>query len=148
MTQNIDEINAEWAADSADFNDNFDANKHSRETYKLHQKYYNWYTQHVIRKLRLVSELKRLENDKVDYYNGEMELAKIKEYGWPLQPKKMLKSDITRVIGSDAEIVKLTLLIGIHDATIKYIEDILKTITYRHTVIKNILDFERFKSGG
>lgn len=143
-----EDVNAEWAKDAEDFDANFDAIRHSRETYRLHQKYFDIYSKSVNHKLKLESRLKRLESDKTEYLNGEMSLEDIKKRDWPLQPKRMLKSDVAKAIQYDPDVVKQTLEIGEVQTIIKYTEDIIKIIHQRAYIIKNAIDYEKFITGG
>lgn len=148
MTQIYDEINKEWVKDSNEFDENPDLAFHSRNIYKLHQKYHSWYTECHFYRTKLESNLKKLESDKIDYLNGEMDLQKIKSLGWPLQPKKMLKSEVTKSLQYDPDIIDMCKKIADINTVIEYLESIIKIINNRSFNIKNIIEYEKFRSGG
>lgn len=142
-----DDINAEWAKDSDDFKNNHDVVRHSQEQYILHQKYYQWYNECCFRKIRLEGEFERLKRDKLEYYNGEMSLEDIKSRGWPLKPKIMAKSEISKYVLSDEDSIVMIQKIALVQQNINYLDGIIKMITYRHSNIKNIIEYEKFCSG-
>ena len=143
----MDEINAEWAKDAEDFKNNSDVIRHSQEQYALHQKYHNWYNQLRLKLIRSEAELEKLKKEKIEYFSGEMDLATIKEKGWPLKPKLYAKSEIPKLVMTEDDIIILVQNIGYYKTTIDFVSNIIGMITFRHMAIKNILDYEKFVSG-
>lgn len=147
MVKPLSEITKEWADDAADFEHDPDLAKHSRRQLSLHQKYYNWLNQYLVRKHRMNAELARLKADKTDYFSNEMDLAKIKELGWPIQPKRMLKAEVTKAVDNDVDVVQLTIEVSNCTDIIKFLEEIIKKLNQRSFDIKNIIEYEKFTAG-
>lgn len=142
-----DEINAEWAKDGLDFKEDPDLARHSREQISIHQKYYSWMNQYYIKKLAYNVKLAKLQSDKTDYFSNEMDLAKIKELGWPVQPKRMVKAEVAKAVQNDPDVITLTQQIAYYNMVINYIEDIIKKLNQRSFDIRNIIEYEKFTAG-
>jgi hypothetical protein len=48
---------------------------------------------------------------------------------------------------SDKDIINLSLKIGLQEAVVEYLESIIKQINNRNFILKNILDWEKFRTG-
>jgi hypothetical protein len=60
---------------------------------------------------------------------------------------KPLKSDMDMFYSTDPDIIKLQGQIEYQVTIVETLKDIMDNIKWRHTVIKNIIDFKRFTSG-
>ena len=147
MAITIDTINEEWAKDSEDFRTDPDLSKHSRNQLSLHQKYYSMLVKTVSKKNKLNSMYSELKSNKIDYYSGEMDLAKMKELGWPPYGKRLVKAEVTKVVDSDPAIIAFVEGMAEIDNCIRYLEDIVKKLNQRSFDIKNIIEYEKFVSG-
>ena len=71
--------------------------------------------------------------------------------GWPYDPfnglTKPLKSDMDIYYDTDSDVVKLKMVVEYQQNIVETLKEILDTLRWRHTVIKNILDFKRFTAG-
>jgi hypothetical protein len=101
-----------------------------------------------LRTEKLKSDLKELQKAKRDYYDGSMDEAELKQRGWKPYPKKIMKTDLGMVVEADKDIINLTLKVAYHLATTKYLEDIIKTLNNRNFLLRNIIDWAKFQSGG
>jgi len=147
MAITIDTINEEWSKDSEDFRTDPDLSKHSRNQLSLHQKYYSMLVKMVSKKNKLNSLYAELKSNKIDYYSGEMDLPKMKELGWPVYGKRLVKSEVSKVMDADPDIIKFIETIAETDNCIRYLEDIVKKLNQRSFDIKNIIEYEKFVSG-
>jgi hypothetical protein len=142
----IEEIEEMWAEDSK-IDDTNIANE-SIKIPQLHSKYYKLYYRAVMKMNKLKANLKELEKDKTEYYNGTMAEEDLKERGWKPNPLKILRSDMDKYIQSDKDIINLCLKIDYYNGMAKFLEDILRQINNRSFMIKNYIEFVKFQSGG
>jgi hypothetical protein len=117
----------------------------------LHSKYLELYSNTKLRIRKKEYELDILKKDKWLYYNGKMTKEEMDARGWPYDPfngcVKPLKSEMEIYYDSDADISKLKLVIDYQKTLLETCKEILDTLRWRHTVIKNIIDFRKFNAG-
>jgi hypothetical protein len=141
----IEDIYSEWEKDGS--LDNMDLSNATANIPKLHNKYFKMYVTEGYLLKKMKAEYKMFCKLKSDYYNGNLDAAELKEYGWNPQPMKILRADIQTYVDSDIDVVKMSLKIGMQEAIVDYLESIIKQISNRNFMIKNIIDFEKFKTG-
>tara|TARA_B100000497_G_C7691767_1_gene420888 strand:+ start:2456 stop:2905 length:450 start_codon:yes stop_codon:yes gene_type:complete len=149
MTLNLKGIHKEWREDSAIPVHQLDET--SRRTPLLHSKYREYLdvTKQSLR--RAENAQKILLKQKWLYYNGKMDQKEIMEKGWepdPFNGLKILKGEMDYYYESDQEIQKSEDKIVALKTQINTLEDILNVIRWRHSTIKNIIDYRKFESGG
>ena len=142
----IEELNTMWSSDCKI--DETNLSRESSRIPELHNKYYILYVKEGLRTKKLKSDLTELEHAKNEYYSGSMDEDELKRRGWKPNPLKILRSDINRYVDSDKDIVNLSLKIAYQESLTKYLEDIVKQISNRNFIIKNIIDWSKFQSGG
>lgn len=142
----IEELNTMWSADCKI--DETNLSKESSRIPEIHNKYYIMYVKEGLRTKKLKSDLVELEHAKNEYYSGSMDEDELKRRGWKPNALKILRSDINRYVDSDKDIVNLSLKIAYQESLTKYLEDIVKQISNRNFIIKNIIDWSRFQAGG
>ena len=142
----IEEIHKMWQEDGEI--DMINVSNESSKTPKLHSKYYITYVQEGLKLKKLKAEYKQLRLTKEQYYKGELDIEELKEYGWKPQPMKILRQDIPTYIEADQDIINTSLKIGMQEAKVEYLESIIRQIGNRGFQIKNIIDWERFRTGG
>lgn len=141
----IDQIHTEWQKDG-DI-DLLEISRESGRTPKLHNKYYHLYVQEGLRLRKMKTDLKQLTLLKTEYYRGELDADELRQHGWKPQPLKILRTDIPMYLEADKDLVNLTLKIALQSEKVDYLESIIKEIQRRSFHIKNIIDWERFKTG-
>lgn len=145
----LDDILTMWSTDSKIDEVNLDET--SIKGASLHAKYLELYSHAKLRLKKREHELAVLKKDKWLYYNGKMSKEEMDAKGWPYDPfnglVKPLKSDMDIYYDTDADIVKLKMIIEYQQTIVETLKDILDNIRWRHTTIKNILDFRRFTAG-
>ena len=141
----LEDLYNEWAKDGAI--DIVDISRNSADIPKLHNKYFRWYSEEGLRLKKLKSDYKVLTKLKTDYYNGTLDSTELKEHGWPPQPLKILRADIPIYLESDKDIINASLKIGLQEAIVEYLESIIKQINHRNFILKNIIDWEKFRTG-
>lgn len=115
---------------------------------KLHNEYFKLYTQEGLKLRKLKASFKTLNQQKLTYYRGEMDLEQLKELNWPPYSLRLLKTEVPQYVDSDKDIIKQTLIIGYQEELVSYLESIIKQINNRNFLLKTIGDWERFRNGG
>ena len=141
----LDDIVALWEQDSK--MDETELGQESLKIPHLHYRYFKIYTQEGLTLKSLEHEHKRLYKLKFEYYMGILDEDTLKEKQWNPNPLKILKQDLPTYIDSDTDIQTVMSKIEIQKQKLSLLESIIKTITNRGFLIKNAIDWERFKSG-
>lgn len=141
----IEEIYAMWEVDG-----NIDQNNISGEAVrvpKIHNKYFRLLMIEGLKLKKLKAEYKEFYKLKTDYYKGDLDSLELQDLGWPPQPLKILRADISTYVESDKDVINMTLKIGLQESIVAYLEDIVKSINTRNFLFRSIIDFEKFRSG-
>ena len=77
-----------------------------------------------------------------------MDQETLKEKGWEPFQHNILKQDIPIFLNSDEDLCKRKEIITYIKSIVDYLEEVVKEITFRHTKIKNAIEWRRFLSGG
>lgn len=93
----------------------------------------------------LDTRLSLLYKEKYDYYLG---LADPKVYVDRPLGRKILKSDVDMWITADTDYISHINKIETQKYKVRYVEEIIKQFNNRTFLIKNIIEFEKFKNGG
>lgn len=119
--------------------------KESIETPKMYGKLLRIRTNESMLLQRYRFQLKKLYQDKRDYYLGraDPEIYKAKPFDL-----KILKSEVDSYIEADDDIQDLTLKIEVQTEKITYLDNALKQVANRGFTIKNALDFLKMMNGG
>lgn len=141
----IEEIYEMWAKDGEI--DETNISKESSSIPSLHNKYFRMYVNEGLRLKKLKADYKKFYKLKTEYYKGELDSEELKEYGWKPQPLKILRQDIPTYLEADDDIVRMSLKIGLQEAVVEYLESIIRQINNRNFYLKNIIDWERFRTG-
>lgn len=142
----IDEINKLWAQDCKI--DETNLSRESGRIPELHNKYYNLYYREALKIRKLKADLVELEKAKTEYYNGSMDELELRDRGWKPFSLKVLRNDLDKYIQSDRDVIELSLKISLHEERGKYLESIVRQINNRNFIVKNMIDWVKFQSGG
>lgn len=147
---NVEQILEMWKNDSA-INE-IDLDITSVETPKLHSKYLELHTVSKLQLKRLRLKISELKKEKWLYYTGKMTKEDMDERGWDYDPfnggTKPLKGDMDYYYDADADIQALVAKIEYQETLVETLDEIMNNIRWRHSTIKNIIDWRRFTSGG
>jgi len=146
MALTLEDINEMWAID-AKINE-ADLGNEALKISKLHNKYYTLYIKEMLRVKKYRSQLKELEMAKYEFYTGTMAEEDLKDRGWKPNPLKIMKSEVSRYIDADKDVIDMSLRIDYFIQTASYLEDILKQLHSRNFIIKSAIDWVKFQSGG
>ena len=123
----------------------------SRDTPKLHAKYLQLLSLSKLQVKRAEASQKVLLKDKWLYYNGKMDEETIREKGWNFDPfngLKVLKGDMDHYYDADTDIQQSEERIAYYKTIIDTLDEIINNLRWRHSIIKNMIDWRRFESGG
>lgn len=134
-----------WAEDSRI--DQSELGNESLRIPLLHHKYYKAYVEEGMLLKKLELEHKSLYKLKFEYYMGILDEESLKENNWQPNALKILKQDLSVYTDSDTDLQKIMIKIDIQKQKLSFLESAIKTITTRGFLIKNAIDWERFKSG-
>lgn len=115
---------------------------------ELHNKYYRMYMKEALKVKKLKADLVTLEKDKGDYYTGTMAEEDLKSRGWQPFRLKILRNEVNKYIESDKDVIKLSLTIDYHASIANYLEEIIRQINNRNFIIRNMIEWSKFQSGG
>lgn len=141
----LDDIMDLWEADGR-----MDMTELSTESLKiplLHHKYYKLFVQEGLLQKKYEQDYKSLYKLKYEYFMGVLDKVTLEERGWAPNPLKILKQDLSIYMESDSELQVISAKIDIQRQKVSFLESAIKTITNRGFLIKNAIDWERFKSG-
>lgn len=145
----LDEILSLWKVDCVIDDLNLDLATIKCASY--HSKYLEL---HSIAKLQLKRKTAAhliLERDKWLYYTGKMTKEEIDSRGWAYDPfggmSKPLKSDLDRFILTDPDIAKSMAGIDYQKTIVETLDEIMTTIRWRHSAIKNVISAKQFAAG-
>lgn len=141
----IETIYSEWAKDGEI--DQTNVSRAVTDIPKLHNKYFKIYVDEGLKLKKLKAEYKILWKIKGEYYRGELDEEELKQHGWKPQPLRILKADVPSYLEADPEVIKKSLLIGLQEEKVAYLESIVKHISNRNFLLKTIVDWEKFRTG-
>lgn len=149
MKLDLEAILTMWREDSEISEFNLD--EESRKTPSLHAKYLELHSITKLKLKRAELDQKTLLKDKWLYYNGKMDSETIQEKGWDFDPfngLKILKGDMDHYYDADTDIQRSEERITYLKTIIDTLDEIINNIRWRHSIIKNMIDWRRFESGG
>jgi len=129
----------------------FNLDDESRKTPSLHAKYLELHSLTKLKLKRAELDQKTLLKDKWLYYNGKMAPEEIESKGWEFDPfngLKVLKGDMDRYYDADVDIQQSEERIIYFKTVLDTLEEIVNNLKWRHSTIKNMIDFRRWESGG
>jgi len=145
----LDDIMEMWKKDSQI--DDLALDDETKKTSKLHAKYLELVNITRLQLAKLDSDLDTLKKDKWLYYTGKMTKQDMDDRGWAYDPfgggTKPLKSELEYYYESDADMVKAKQKIEYQKAIANTLEEIMNNLRWRHTHIKNIIEWKKFVSG-
>jgi hypothetical protein len=145
----LDDIMKMWEVDCEI--DDLALDDETKKTSKLHAKYLELVNVNRLQRAKLDSDLDTLKKDKWLYYTGKMTKQDMDSRGWAYDPFnggiKPLKSELSFYYDSDEDIVKVKQKIEYQKVVGNLLEEIMNNLRWRHTHVKNIIDWKKFVSG-
>jgi len=146
---NLENVLKMWAKDSEI--DDLRLDEASKKTASLHAKYLEMLSITKLQMKRKDMEFKVLLKNKWLWYNGKMPKDQIDQLGWEydaLNGLKILKGEMDYYYNADPHIQEMQAKIDYIKTLIETLEEIINNIRWRHSTIKNMIDWRRFESGG
>ena len=146
---NLETVLEMWKKDSEIPQYNLDET--SRQTPTLHAKYMEFMSIARLQMKKAEMHQKTLLKKKWLYYNGKMTQEQIEKEGWdfdPFEGLKVLKGEMDYYYDADTDIQKSEEKITYYKTYIETLTEIINVLKWRHSTIKNIIDWRRFESGG
>lgn len=142
----IEDIMSEWSDDCRI--DKTNLAEESLKISELHNKYMKIFMGEVAMLKKYATDKNKLKHMLTEYYgNNEWDVSDYEYFGREPFPRKIMKADVDRYIDSDEEWIQMTLKYALQEEKVKYIQEIIKSISNRGFQIKNAIDFTRFKQG-
>jgi hypothetical protein len=145
----LDEILKMWSEDVKI--DDLSLDEETTKSAKLHSKYLELFTLAKLQLKRNETEMNKLRKNKWLYFSGKMTKEEMDKLGWQYDPfngmTKPLKSDMDMYYNSDEDIIRVSGKIDYQKMMVEVLEEIMNNLRWRHTNIKNILEFKKFTSG-
>lgn len=145
----LEQIMKEWEQDAVI--DEMELGDASRKSATLHAKYLMELNMAKIQVKKADFSLKTLLKDKQLWYAGKLAKDIIDDYGWDYDPydglNKPLKGEMDYWYDADPDIQAHLLKIEQLKVKVNTLEEILNMIKWRHTQVKNAIDWAKFTSG-
>jgi hypothetical protein len=146
---NLEQILEMWKTDAVI--DDVCLDDETIKSSKLHAKYLELFSMAKLMLKKKEMEQESMKKDKWLYYNGKMSQEDMDSRKWKYDPfdgmTKPLKSDMDMYYSTDEDMVRIKAQIDYQKTIIDTLEEIMGNIRWRHTHVKNILDFKKFTSG-
>jgi hypothetical protein len=140
---NLEDIQNMWKEDSQINID--DLHNESLKVSSLHSKYYEIYNNFSLLRKRSESQYKIKKLERYNYYNGKADPEVYKQEPFPYKVRD--KESMQRYIDADDQLLEILMKIEYYDTLLKFLEEIIKTISNRTYQIKNSIEFLKFQSG-
>ena len=132
-----------WQRDSVIDPDNL--HDESIKIPQLHAKYYTIYNTITLLKERARETYNRVKLERYNYYTGKADPEVYEEEPFPYKVRD--KDALQRHMDADEKLNKIDIKSRYYDVMLRFLEDIIKTISNRTYQIKNSIEWHRFQAG-
>ena len=139
----LDEIQEMWQRDSVIDPDNL--HDESLKIPQLHSKYYTIYNTITLLRERARDTYNRVKLERYNYYTGKAPAEVYVEEPFPYKVRE--KDALQRYMDADERLSKVEMKLKYYDIILKFLEEVIKTISNRTFQIKNAIEFMRFQAG-
>ena len=139
----LEKIQSMWEKDSQMDRDNL--HEESLKVPQLHSKYHTVYNTVQLLKENSKTKYNKIRLERYNYYTGKAPAEVYAEEPFPYKIRE--KDAIQRHLDADERLSEAELKIRYYDITLKYLEDIIKSINNRTYQIKNAIDWHNFQAG-
>ena len=140
---NLEKIQEMWQRDSVIDPDNL--HDESLKIPQLHSKYYTLYNTITLLREKARDSYNKIKLERYNFYTGKApEEVYIKE---PFPYKVREKDAIQRHMEADDRVSEAELKIRYYDVMLKFLEEIIKTVSNRTFQIKNAIEWNKFQAG-
>ena len=140
---NLEKIQEMWQKDSVIDPDNL--HDESLRIPQLHCKYYTLYNTITLLREKANKTYKEIRLERHNYYTGKAPADVYVQDPFPYKVRE--KDAIQRHMEADDRVSEAELKIRYYDVMLKFLEEIIKTISNRTFQIKNAIEWHKFQSG-
>jgi len=140
---NLEQIQEMWAKDSQIDPDNL--HDESLKIPQLHAKYYTLYNTITLLREKARETHSKVRLERYNYDPGKADPEVYEEEPFPYKVRD--KDAIQRHMDADERLNKIDLKIRYYDIMLKFLEEIIKTVSNRTFQIKNAIEWHRFQAG-
>jgi|TARA_B100000902_G_C27246253_1_gene882780 hypothetical protein len=140
---NLDKIQEMWQKDSVIDPDNL--HDESLKIPQLHSKYYTIYNTTTLLREKAKDSFNRVKLERYNYYTGKAPAEVYVQEPFPYKVRE--KDAIQRYLEADEKLNTIELKIRYYDVMLKFLEEVIKTISNRTFQIKNAIDWNKFQAG-
>ena len=140
---NLEQIQEMWAKDSQIDPDNL--HDESLKIPQLHAKYYTVYNTITLLREKARETHSKVRLERYNYYTGKADPEVYEEEPFPYKVRD--KDALQRHMDADERLNKIDLKIRYYDIMLKFLEEIIKTVSNRTFQIKNAIEFMKFTAG-
>ena len=140
---NLEDIQKMWTRDSEIDRD--DLATESLKISQLHAKYYELYNTTILLRERAKESYDRIYLERYNYYTGKADPDVYEDEPFPYKVRE--KDAINRYMTADERVSKIDLKIKYYDTMLRFLEEIIKSLSNRNYAIKNAIDWMKFQAG-
>jgi len=140
---NLEQIQDMWQKDSVIDPDNL--HDESLKIPQLHSKYYTLYNTITLLREKAREQYSKIKLERYNFYTGKATAEVYAKEPFPYKVRE--KEAIQRHLEADDRLTKIDLKIRYYDATLKFLEEIIKNVSNRTYQIKNAIEWNRFQAG-
>ena len=140
---NLETIQSMWEKDSQ-----IDIVKLHEEAAKipsLHAKYWDVYNSLKLLKEKAQTQECNIKLERHNYYTGKSDPEVYQAEPFPYKVRE--KESVKRYMDADDRLTKVDMKIRYYDATLKFLEEIIRVVNNRTYQIKNAIEWNRFQAG-
>ena len=140
---NLEKIQEMWEKDSQIDPDNL--HNESLKIPQLHSKYYTLYNTITLLREKARDTYHRVKLERCNYYTGKAPAEVYVEEPFPYKIRE--KDVLQRHLDADEKLSTIDLKVRYYDVMLKFLEEIIKTISNRTFQIKNAIEWNKFQAG-
>ena len=140
---NLEQIQEMWEKDSKIDPDNL--HDESLKIPQLHSKYYTVYNTITLLRERAREQYNKVKLERYNYYSGKASAEVYVEEPFPYKVRE--KDALQRHLDADEKMNKIDMKIRYYDVELKFLEEVIKTISNRTFQIKNAIEWQKFQAG-
>ena len=139
----LEKIQAMWEKDSHIDPDNL--HDESLKIPQLHSKYYTLYNTITLLREKARESYAKIRLERYNYYTGKATAEVYVEEPFPYKVRE--KDAIQRHLDADDKMNKIDMKIKYYDVMLKFLEEIIRTVSNRTYQIKNAIEWNKFQAG-
>ena len=132
-----------WEKDSQIDPDNL--HDESLKIPQLHSKYYTLYNTITLLREKARESYAKVRLERYNYYTGKATAEVYAEEPFPYKVRE--KDAIQRHLDADDKMNKIDMKIKYYDVMLKFLEEIIRTVSNRTYQIKNAIEWNKFQAG-